>query len=171
MNEDKSQQMDGMNDKTLTSGHQKPAEGHRGHGAGAHEHHGEDHQAQHDEGHDSHGGRSGGGHKGGGHHAAMLQDFKKRFFVSILITVPVLALSPMIQSFLGFDLTIPGSFYLLFILSSLVYFYGGWPFLKGLKKELSLREPGMMTLIGVAISVAYFYSSAVVFGLAGKFFF
>jgi len=101
----------------------------------------------------------------------MLQDFKKRFFVSILITVPVLALSPMIQSFLGFDLTIPGSFYLLFILSSLVYFYGGWPFLKGLKKELSLREPGMMTLIGVAISVAYFYSSAVVFGLPGKFFF
>jgi Cu2+-exporting ATPase len=101
----------------------------------------------------------------------MLQDFKRRFFVSLLITVPVLALSPMIQAFFGFDLVFPGSFYLLFALSSLVYFYGGWPFLTGLKKELAEREPGMMTLIAVAISVAYFYSSAVVFGLAGKFFF
>ncbi len=101
----------------------------------------------------------------------MLQDFKRRLFVSLLITVPVLALSPMIQTFFGFDLVFPGSFYLLFALSSLVYFYGGWPFLTGLKRELSEREPGMMTLIGVAISVAYFYSSAVVFGLAGKFFF
>ena len=101
----------------------------------------------------------------------MLQDFKRRFFVSLLITVPVLALSPMIQTFFGFDLVFPGSSYLLFALSSLVYFYGGWPFLKGLKREISERGPGMMTLIGVAISVAYFYSSAVVFGLAGKFFF
>ena len=101
----------------------------------------------------------------------MLQDFKRRLFVSLLITVPVLALSPMIQTFFGFELVFPGSFYLLFALSSLVYFYGGWPFLKGLKRELSEREPGMMTLIAVAISVAYFYSSAVVFGLAGKFFF
>jgi Cu2+-exporting ATPase len=101
----------------------------------------------------------------------MLQDFKRRFFVSLLITVPVLALSPMIQTFFGFDLVFPGSSYLLFALSSLVYFYGGWPFLKGLKREISERGPGMMTLIGVAISVAYFYSAAVVFGLAGKFFF
>ena len=101
----------------------------------------------------------------------MLQDFKRRFFVSLLITVPVLALSPMIQTFFGFDLVFPGSSYLLFALSTLVYFYGGWPFLKGLKREISERGPGMMTLIGVAISVAYFYSSAVVFGLAGKFFF
>jgi len=101
----------------------------------------------------------------------MLQDFKKRFFVSIVITVPVLALSPMIQAFFGFDLAFRGSSYLLFALSTFVYFYGGWPFLKGLKKELGEKNPGMMTLIAVAISVAYFYSSAVVFGLQGKFFF
>ncbi|MGC9515420.1 copper-translocating P-type ATPase, partial [Methanocrinis sp.] len=112
-----------------------------------------------------------GGHGKGGHHARMLQDFKKRFFVSLAITVPVLALSPMIQTFFGFDLVFSGSFYILFALSSLVYFYGGWPFLVGLKRELAEREPGMMTLIAVAISVAYFYSSAVVFGFAGKFFF
>lgn len=127
--------------------------------------------AHNGEGHESHRMGRNGVHKKGGHHAHMLQDFKKRFFVSIAITVPVLALSPMIQAFFGFDLTFRGSFYLLFTFSSVVYFYGGLPFLKGLKKELREKNPGMMTLIAVAISVAYFYSSAVVFGLAGKFFF
>jgi len=121
-----------------------------------------------DEPHDM-GGRE--AHRRGGHHDRMLQDFKKRFFVSIAFTVPVLALSPMIQSFLGFELIFQGSFQLLFALSSIVYFYGGWPFLKGFSTELREKKPGMMTLIAVAISVAYLYSSAVVFGLAGKFFF
>ena len=60
---------------------------------------------------------------------------------------------------------------MLFALSSVVFFYGGWPFLKGLADEVGKRNPGMMTLIAVAISVAYFYSSAVVFGLPGKMFF
>jgi len=123
------------------------------------------------EGHESHRKVHNRTHKKGSHHAKMLQDFKKRFFVSIVITVPVLALSPMIQAFFGFDLAFRGSSYLLFALSTFVYFYGGWPFLKGLKKELGEKNPGMMTLIAVAISVAYFYSSAVVFGLQGKFFF
>ncbi len=57
------------------------------------------------------------------------------------------------------------------MLSSVVYLYGGYPFLKGIKDELSEKSPGMMTLIAIAISVAYFYSSAVVFGLHGKVFF
>ena len=129
------------------------------------------HHAHNGEGHESHRTGRNGAHKKGSHHAHMLRDFKKRFFVSLVITIPVLALSPMIQAFFGFDLTFRGSFYLLFAFSSLVYFYGGLPFLKGLKKELREKNPGMMTLIAVAISVAYFYSSAVVFGLAGKFFF
>lgn len=169
---DESQEMGGTFGEEMPSGHGGPKEGHLAHGGG-------DHKPHKEEGHSDHGGgghgtpeKGGrGGHGKGDHHAAMLQDFKRRLFVSLLITVPVLALSPMIQTFFGFDLVFPGSFYLLFALSSLVYFYGGWPFLKGLKRELSEREPGMMTLIGVAISVAYFYSSAVVFGLAGKFFF
>ena len=170
--EDESQEMGGTFGEEMPSGHGGPKEGHLAHGGG-------DHKPHKEEGHSDHGGgghgtpeKGGrGGHGKGDHHAAMLQDFKRRLFVSLLITVPVLALSPMIQTFFGFDLVFPGSFYLLFALSSLVYFYGGWPFLTGLKRELSEREPGMMTLIGVAISVAYFYSSAVVFGLAGKFFF
>jgi len=61
--------------------------------------------------------------------------------------------------------------YVLFGFSSAVFWYGGWPFLKGLTTELKSLKPGMMTLVAVAITTAYLYSSAVVFGLAGKMFF
>ncbi|MFN2341638.1 MAG: copper-translocating P-type ATPase [Halanaerobium sp.] len=104
-------------------------------------------------------------------HQKMLEDFKRRFKISLIITVPILVLSPMIQGFFGYTLDFVGSQYLLFLLSTLIFFYGGWPFLSGLKDELSDKNPGMMTLIALAISVAYFYSSAVVFGLEGRFFF
>jgi Cu2+-exporting ATPase len=105
------------------------------------------------------------------HHRQMLEDFKKRFFVSLVITIPVLVLSPAIQEFFGFKFDFFASIYILFLLSSFIYFYGGYPFLKGIYNEIKQKNPGMMTLIAVAISVAYFYSSAVVFGLKGKFFF
>ena len=122
-----------------------------------------------------HAGASAGDHAGdGGHdHEAMIADFRRRFWVSLVLTVPILLLSPMIQRFLGLDQTLafPGDVYVLFGLASVVYFWGGWPFLKGIVRELTARRPGMMTLIALAISVAYFYSSAVVFGLAGEPFF
>jgi Cu2+-exporting ATPase len=105
------------------------------------------------------------------HHKHMVQDFKKRFFVSLVITIPILFLSPLIQDFLNYSLTFFGDKYLMFVLSSFVFFYGGWPFLKGLFDELKQKQPGMMTLIGLAIFVAYVYSAAVVFGLRGKYFF
>ncbi len=107
------------------------------------------------------------------HHEHMVSDFKRRFWISLIITVPILALSPMIQEFLGLRETLKftGSSYVLFALSSVVFFYGGYPFLKGLFKELRSFTPGMMTLIAIAIAVAYIYSSAVVFGLSGKIFF
>ncbi|WP_440951584.1 heavy metal translocating P-type ATPase [Methanococcoides sp. FTZ1] len=110
-------------------------------------------------------------HEGKSHHAMMMEDFKKRFIVSLILTFPVLALSPAIQTFLGYELKFLGSNIILFSLSSIIYFYGGHPFLKGIYSELKTKNPGMMTLIAVAISVAYVYSSAVVFGLPGKFFF
>lgn len=113
-------------------------------------------------------------HGHAGHdHGAMVADFRRRFWVSLALTVPVLALSPMIQSFLGLRaaLAFAGSDDVLFVLSAVVYFYGGWPFLKGLGDEIAKRQPGMMTLIALAISVAFVYSSAVVFGLQGKVFF
>ncbi len=102
------------------------------------------------------------------HHEMMLDDFKKRFIVSIILTIPILLLSPMIQSFLGIDIRFTGDLYILFLLSAAIYFYGGYPFLSGILRELKAKEPGMMTLIAVAITVAFVYSSAVVFGLEGK---
>jgi Cu2+-exporting ATPase len=100
----------------------------------------------------------------------MVADYKKRFWVSLIVTVPVLILSPMIQHFLGLgdSIRFSGDQYVLFGLSSVVYFYGGYPFLKGVLSELRATKPGMMTLISVAITTAYLYSSAVVFGLSGN---
>jgi len=112
-----------------------------------------------------------GGHDHREHHKHMVRDFKKRFFVSIIITIPILFLSPLIQNFLNYSLTFYGDKYLMFVLSSFIFFYGGWPFLKGLYDELKQKQPGMMTLIALAIFVAYVYSGAVVFGLKGKYFF
>lgn len=105
------------------------------------------------------------------HHKHMVEDFKKRFFVSIIVTIPILLLSPLIQDFLNYSLVFKGDKYLMFVLSSFVFLYGGWPFLKGLFDELREKQPGMMTLIALAIFVAYVYSTAVVFGLKGKYFF
>lgn len=108
----------------------------------------------------------------GGHdHMAMIADFKKRFYVVLGFTFPVLLLSPMIQQFLGILWQFAGSQYLLFALSTVIFFYGGWPFLTGWVAEIKVRNPGMMTLIGFAITVAYFYSAATVFGLPGSDFF
>lgn len=140
--------------------------------------------AQH-EGHEMHAGHNGmkhgdhesseghEGHKGGDHHAHMVADYRKRFWISLGATIPILALSPMIQAFLGFKQAFgfPGDIYALWALSSFVFFYGGWPFLNGLFDELKKKQPGMMTLIAIAIATAYGYSSVVVFGLSGKVFF
>ncbi|MEO8765459.1 MAG: copper-translocating P-type ATPase [Ginsengibacter sp.] len=107
------------------------------------------------------------GHGGHNHHAMMIADFKKRFYVVLILTIPIMLLSTMIQQFIGVDWRFTGAPYILFGLSSVVFIYGGWPFLKGLGNELKERNPGMMTLIGFAISVAYIYSTATVFGLKG----
>jgi Cu2+-exporting ATPase len=115
--------------------------------------------------------------KGGGdhqsHHAHMVADFRRRFWISVVLTVPILALSPLIQGLLGIReiVAFPGDAYVLWGLSSAVFVYGGFPFLRGVYDELRSKSPGMMTLIGLAITVAYAYSSAVVFGLSGKVFF
>lgn len=105
------------------------------------------------------------------HHAMMVEDFRRRFFISLVITVPILVLSPMIQMFLGVDWRFTGDSYLLFLLSSVLYIYGGKPFLSGAKDEMKKKEPGMMTLIAFAITVAYIYSTAAVFTKIGSDFF
>jgi len=107
------------------------------------------------------------------HHAHMAADFRTRFWISLGITAPILILSPVLQQLVGLRdvIRFPGDAYVLFGLASAVFWYGGWPFLRGLIDELGSRRPGMMTLVAVAITTAYVYSSAVVFGLAGSVFF
>ncbi|MEX0648105.1 MAG: heavy metal translocating P-type ATPase, partial [Balneolaceae bacterium] len=123
-----------------------------------HENHKED-QDHGDHGHESHSHHD--------HHKMMVEDFKFRFWWVLGLTIPILALSPMIQEFLGVDWRFGGDTWILAALSTVVYFFGGWPFLSGLVDELKKKQPGMMTLIGLAISVAFIYSVFVVFGLEG----
>lgn len=111
------------------------------------------------------------GMAGHDHHKMMVADFRKRFWISTIISIPILFFSPMIQEFFGYEYLLPGNSYILFGLSTFVYFWGAWPFLKGFYGEMKAKGPGMMTLISMAISVAYFYSSATVFGLRGEDFF
>jgi len=103
----------------------------------------------------------------------MVDDFRRRFWISLALTLPVLATSEMLQHLVGLRgaLAFPGDRYVGFAFASAVYFYGGWPFLTGLVEELKKKLPGMMTLVGLAITVAYVYSAAVVFGLPGSVFF
>lgn len=118
--------------------------------------------------HDNHAPMGMAGHD---HHAMMIADFKKRFFIVLLLTIPIMLLSMQIQQWLNLHIQFTGSNYLLFGLSSVVFIYGGWPFLSGWLSELRAKNPGMMTLIGFAITVAYGYSTATVFGLSGMDFF
>ncbi|QKX52800.1 copper-translocating P-type ATPase (plasmid) [Planococcus glaciei] len=108
------------------------------------------------------------GHQGHSGHGDMVADFKKRFFISLILTIPILALSPMIQHFMGVNWRFNNDLYILFALSSIVFFYGGWPFLTGGIQELKEKNPGMMTLIALAITIAYGYSTVVVFGWDGN---
>lgn len=112
-------------------------------------------------------------HSGHAGHASMADEFRRRFWISLPLTVPVLATSEMLQHLTGLrgTLAFPGDRYVGFAFASAVYFYGGWPFLTGLVAELRKRLPGMMTLVGLAITVAYIYSAAVVLGLQGSVFF
>ena len=110
------------------------------------------------------------GHEGHDH-GKMIADFRKRFYVVLALTIPIMVLSSMIQHFIGVNWQFPGSQYLLFAFSTVVFFYGGWPFLKGWVEETKAKNPGMMFLIGFAITVAYVYSVAIVFGLQGMDFF
>lgn len=121
--------------------------------------------------HDGHGSQRHQNHQD--HHARMVADFRRRFWISVGLTVPILILAPLIQDLLGLEevLDFTGDNYVQFAFATAVFFYGGWPFLKGIFEEVTDLRPGMMTLISLAITVAYVYSSAVVFGLGGKVFF
>ncbi|MDK2902283.1 MAG: P-type Cu2+ transporter [Clostridiales bacterium] len=141
---------------------------HSGHDMSGHAHvHDMDHGMQHN-GHDmaQHEGHQ--GHDHSQHHEHMIDDFRRRFYICTLLTIPILFLSPMIQMWLNIDLRFSGDIYVLLILSSIVYLYGGYPFFIGVVDEIKTKKPGMMTLVALAITVSYVYGAAVTFGLSGE---
>ncbi|MEX2368825.1 MAG: copper-translocating P-type ATPase [Candidatus Paceibacterota bacterium] len=108
------------------------------------------------------------GHDHHAHHQTMATDFRQRFWVALALSLPVLALSPMLQSWFGFSIMFSGAGWIAFVLAAVVYSYGGWPFLVGARQELEKRQPGMMTLVTLGITTAFGYSLAVQLGLAGE---
>lgn len=116
------------------------------------------HEHKQDENYDKHAGHS-------------IENFKKKFYISLIITLPILLLSPFIRNLLNISIKFPGDNLVLFLLSSFIFFFGGSPFLIGAISEIKHKALGMMTLISLAIVVAYVYSSAVTFGLMGEVFF
>ncbi|MEO0207842.1 MAG: hypothetical protein ABIL50_04705 [candidate division WOR-3 bacterium] len=110
-------------------------------------------------------------HKHHGHHKSMEKDFRNRFIVSLILTVPIILLSETIRGLLGINIKIPYGDFVSTFISTIIFFYGGYPFFKGFKDEMVKRSPGMMTLITLAITVAYVYSIAVVIGFKGSPFF
>jgi len=118
-----------------------------------HEH---DHEVQADEAH-GHGHEAHGGHAGHGDHIGM---FRRRFWWSLLLTVPVVLTSPMVMDWFGYSIDFPGIEWVGPVLGSVIFFWGGWPFLTGGAAEIKARQPGMMLLIAMAITVAYTASVA-----------
>lgn len=107
--------------------------------------------------------------KHAGHSVAMFRD---KFWLSLLLTIPVILYSPSVQEWFGFTApTFPGSQYIPFVLSTIIFFYGGMVFIRGAISELRARQPGMMTLISLAIITAYTYSLATQFFISGNGFF
>lgn len=117
-----------------------------------HEHHHEHSQHDSHDAHDTH----------AGHNPDM---FKQKFWVSLLLTIPTIVFSPMIQEWFGYQLEFPGSHYIPAVFGVVLFVYGGVVFLRSASAEIRNRQPGMMTLISMAIVVALGYSLAVTFGL------
>lgn len=127
-----------------------------------HNHQSETHEEHKHNQHHNHSNHSHNHHEGHDHgamdHSAHGGDFKKKFFVSLFLGIPIILMAPMMGIELPFQFTFPGSEWVVLILGTILFFYGGMPFLKGAKMELEMKNPGMMMLISLGISVAYFYS-------------
>lgn len=103
------------------------------------------------------------------HHAMMAEDFKKRFFIALVLSIPVLALSPTIQQWFNFSIpSFSGSNFVLFGLASVIALYTGWPFYTHAKAELKQKQLGMMVLVSLAVLAGYLYSAATTFFIEGQ---
>ena len=95
---------------------------------------------------------------GGMDHSMHMGNFKQKFWLSLVLATPIILLSPMMGMSLPFQFTFPGSEWVVLVLATILFFYGGQPFLSGAKMELKMKSPAMMTLIAMGISVSYIYS-------------
>lgn len=95
---------------------------------------------------------------GGMDHSMHMGNFKQKFWLSLVLAIPIIVLSPMMGMQLPFQFTFPGSEWVVLILATILFVYGGQPFLSGAKMELQMKSPAMMTLIAMGISVSYMYS-------------
>ncbi|EPC7168614.1 heavy metal translocating P-type ATPase [Staphylococcus pseudintermedius] len=114
-----------------------------------HHHHQHMHESHHPHSHHMH-------HDDHAHHHH--GNFKMKFFVSLIFAIPIIIFSPMMGVQLPFQFTFPGSDWMVLILATILFIYGGQPFLVGAKGEIASKKPGMMTLVTLGISVAYIYS-------------
>ena len=103
-----------------------------------------------------------------GHHEQMVEDYRKRFWIVLLLTIPVTLLSPMIMMLFSYHFEFPGANFIVFGLSTVIFFYGGKPFLEGAWEEWKNRSLGMMMLISLAIVSAYIYSTFTAFLIEGS---
>ena len=145
----------------VTQNHQQHE--HESHGQRSETHTGHDHghEADHESGHRAH-----------VDHTGHEQLFRRRFWVCLVLTLPVLLYSPMLQEWFGFTMpTFPGSQWIAPLFSTIIFLYGGVPFLRMAVPEVQNGQPGMMTLISLAISVAFVYSGAALFIAPGSGFF
>lgn len=153
-----------MNKENKTSHHHDMQHDHEHmhHGEHDHDHHEHMHHEEHNHDHNGH---SGHGH--GGHGAHMMEDFKQRFWVVLILSIPLAIIAPMLMHLLGYHIDFPGQGILEFILATIVFFYGGKPFLSHAWHELKSGVPGMMMLISLAIVAAYVYSVLTTFFISG----
>src|SRR5699024_550472 len=147
--------------------HADQEENHNHHSQEEHTHHDHHDHKNHDESHDEHE-HDNHGHGAHDHHGHMVTEFRNKFSVVLIFTIPILLLSPMIQDFMGVDWSFIGDIYILAALSVFVYFYGCCAILTGYFDELTNNGPGIKTLGALSISIAFFYSLAVVFGFNGE---
>ena len=142
--------------------------GHGDHASGGHGDHASDGHGAHgghgdhaSEGHGGHGGHGAhGGHGHGDHHAGHTEAYRERFWWSLLLTIPVVVTSQMVMDWFGYELDFYGIEWIGPVLGSVIFFWAGWPFLEGGRQEVKDRQPGMMLLITMAITVAFVASMA-----------
>ncbi|MGG5371541.1 copper-translocating P-type ATPase [Enterococcus sp. AZ196] len=127
-------------DESMENAHSMSGHDHHdmNHGMSEHDHHDMDH--------------------GGMDHSMHMGNFKQKFWLSLVLSIPIIVLSPMMGMKLPFQFTFPGSEWVVLVLATILFVYGGQPFLSGAKMELKMKSPAMMTLIAMGISVAYIYS-------------